>query len=101
MNHHEWVKWCFAGVAGKAKEILHIGVLSDLLNSLLVGQAKPLLDKECTKGQAYGLCRGASGGAELRSIGFFQLFPWHQGGEDPPAIAWVQRAAKKNMELLD
>ena len=48
MNHHEWVKWCFAGVAGKAKEILHICVLSDLLNSLLVGQAKSLLDKACT-----------------------------------------------------
>lgn len=67
----------------------------------VVGQAKSLLDKECTKGQAYGLCWGASGGAELRSIGFFQLFPWHQGGEEHPAIVWVQHDAKSNMELLD
>ncbi len=31
----------------------------------------------------------------------FKLFPWHQRGEEHPAVVWVQSAAKKQMELLN
>jgi hypothetical protein len=55
MNHHRWVKWCLAGVAGKTQEKLHIGIFSDLLNGLLIGQAQPLLDEERTKCQSHRL----------------------------------------------
>jgi hypothetical protein len=45
MNHHRWVKWGFAGISGKTKEILEIGVFSDLLDGLLVAQGESLLDE--------------------------------------------------------
>jgi hypothetical protein len=35
-----------AGIAGKAKEKLHVSVFSDLLDGLLIVQAKPLLDEQ-------------------------------------------------------
>ena len=101
MNHHRWVKWCLAGVAGKAEEILHLGVLSDLLYGLLVAQAKLLLDEERTKRQPHRLCRGSSGGVELRSRCFFSLVPWHQRGEEHPAVVRIQRAAKRHREICD
>jgi hypothetical protein len=47
-----------------------------------------------------GLCWSTSRGAELRGICVFQLFPWHQRGEQDHAIVRVQRSAKKQMELL-
>ncbi len=34
------------GVAGKAKDKLHVRILSDLLHALFIGQAKPLLDEQ-------------------------------------------------------
>jgi hypothetical protein len=37
----------------------------------------------------------------MRSIDFFQFYPWHQGGEEHLAVVWGQRTAKKTMELLD
>ena len=86
MNHHQWVEWCFAGIAGKAKEKLHVSILSDLLHGLFIGQAKPLLDDQRAKRQSHRLRRGASSGTELRCISCFQLFPWHQRGEEQPAI---------------
>jgi hypothetical protein len=44
---------------------------------------------------------GHVSGAELRSICFLQLFPWHQGGEDDPTVVRVQIAAKRHMKLYD
>jgi hypothetical protein len=35
-----------AGIAGKAKEKLHVSIFSNLLYGLLIGQAKPLLDEQ-------------------------------------------------------
>jgi hypothetical protein len=71
MNNHRWVEWCLAGIAGKAKEKLHISVFSDLLDGLLIGQAKPLLDEQRAKRQPHRLGRGASRGVELRGKSFF------------------------------
>jgi len=45
MNHYRSIKWSFAGISGKTKEILEIGVFSYLLDGLLVGQAKLLHDE--------------------------------------------------------
>ena len=101
MNHHQQVGWCLAGIVGKTKEELHVSIFSDLLDSLLISQAKPLLDEQRAKRQPYRLCRSASRGVELKHICFFQLFPWHQSGEDHPAVVRVQRAAKWHMEFLD
>jgi hypothetical protein len=47
-----------------------------------------------TKRQPHRLCRGASGGTELRRIGCFQLFPRHQGGEEHPAVLRIQCGAE-------
>ncbi len=66
-----------------------------------IGQAEPLLDEQRAKRQPHRLCRGASGGTELRRIGCFKLFPRHQGRENHPAVVRVQRAIKRHMELLD
>ena len=89
------------GIARKAKEKLHVSVFSDLLDGLLIGQAKQLLDEQRSKLQPHWLRRGASRGVELRGISFFQRFPWHQRREEHPAVVRVQRAAKRHMELLD
>jgi hypothetical protein len=85
----------------QTQEKLHVCVFSDLLDGLLVAQAKPLLDKQCTKRQPYRLCWGAGGWIELRGICFFQLFPWHQGEENHLAAVCVQRAAKRHIKILD
>jgi len=45
MNHHRWIKRSFAGILGKTKEILEIGVFSDLVDGLFIGQPEPLLDE--------------------------------------------------------
>jgi hypothetical protein len=45
--------------------------------------------------------RGIQWWAEMKSIGFFQFYPWHKGEEEHPAIVWGQRTAKKNRELVD
>jgi hypothetical protein len=95
------VEWCLAGIAVKAKEKLHVSILSDLLHGLFIGQAKPLLDEQRAKRQPHRLCRGTSSGTELRRIGCFQLFPRHQGGEEHPAVLRIQCAAERHMELLD
>jgi len=79
----------------------HVSICSDLLDGLLIGQAKPLFDEQCPKRQSDRLCWGASGGIELRGICFFQLFPRHQGGEDRPAVVRIQRAAKRYIKMLD
>jgi hypothetical protein len=94
MNHHRRGEWYFAGITGKAQEELYIYILSDLFDGLLVGKSKPLLDEKGAKRQACRLCRRTSREVELRCICFFQLFPRHQGGEEPPAVLWLQRAAK-------
>ena len=101
MNHHRWGEWCLGGITGKAKEKPHVSILSDLLDGLLIGQAKPLLDEQRTKRRLHRHRRGASSWVELRCICFFWLFPLHQGGEEYPAVVRVQRAAKRHMKLLD
>jgi hypothetical protein len=101
MNHRRWDEWCLTGVVGITQERLHSCVFSDLLNSDLIGQAKPLLDEERTKRQPHWFRRGAGRRVELRGICFFQLFPWHQGGEDDSTVFRVQRAAKRHMKLFD
>ena len=68
MNHHRWVERCLAGIAGKAKEKLHVTIFSNLLYGLLVGEAQPLLDEQRTERQTYRLCWSASSGVELRGI---------------------------------
>ena len=54
---------------------------SNLLDSLFVASAKPMLDKQCTKYKPYWVDQDSSGGIELRGICIHQLFPWHQRGE--------------------
>ena len=101
MNHHRRIKWRLAGVACKAKKKLRVSIFSDLLDGFLIAQAKPVFDEQRAKRQPDRLGRSASGGIELSGICFFQLFPSHQSGEDPPAVVRVQRAAKWHMEFLD
>ncbi len=101
MNHHRRIKWRLAGIDRKAKKKLHVSIFSDLLDGFLVAQAKPLFDEQRAKRQSERLGRGASCGIELRGICFFQLFPWHQSGEEHLAVVRVQRAAKRHMEFLD
>jgi hypothetical protein len=64
-----WNSW-------KTKANLQVSVFSDLLDGLLIGQAKPLLDEQRSKRQTHWLRRGASRGVELRSVCSFQRFPW-------------------------
>ena len=47
---------------------LHIGTFSDLLNSLLIGEAKPLLDEQRVKRQSHRLHSRTSRRTELRDI---------------------------------
>jgi hypothetical protein len=101
MNYHRWVEWCLAGIAGKAKEKLHVSILSDLPHGLFIGQARPLLDEQRAKRQPHRLCRDASGRTELRCLGCLQLFPRHQGREEHPAVPRIQCIPKRHMELLD
>ena len=83
---------CWNSLQSRGK--MHVSVISDLLNGLLIGQAKPLLDEQLSKRQHHWLRRGASRGVELRGICFFQRFPWHQRREEHPGVVRVQRAAK-------
>ena len=68
MSHHPWGELCLAGIAGKAREQLHVFIFSNLLDCLLVCQAQPLLDEQRTKSRPYRLSKGASCRVELRSI---------------------------------
>jgi hypothetical protein len=71
----------------QSQEKINVYNFSYLLDSLLVTQTKSLLDEQYTKRQPYRLCLGAGGWIEVRGICFLQLFPWHQGGEDQPAVS--------------
>ena len=52
------MKACFHTHESEGK--LNIGILTNLSDSLLIGQAKPLIDEQSTKRNPDGLCRGYS-----------------------------------------
>jgi hypothetical protein len=82
-------------------EKLRVRILTVLLDSLLIGQAKSLLDEQRTKRQLCWFCRSPSLGAELSGIGCFYLVRWHQRDEKNLAVLPVQCAAKRQMKLLE
>jgi len=65
---YRWVGWCLNGIIKKTKEELHLSIFSDLRDVILIGQVKPLLDEQRTKGQSYRLCGSARRRVELRQI---------------------------------
>ncbi len=113
--HHRWVERYLAGIAGKAKEKLHVSVFSDLLDGLLIGQAKPLLDERRSKRQPHRLRRGASRGVELRDICLFQRLSessvppkgtWNSSIESWPLlciryICGVQRLQQSSIAMIE
>jgi len=73
INHHGRGEWRLNRIARKTKEKLHVRILANLLASLLIGLAEPLLDEQRAKRHPHRLRWGASRGVEPSGIGFFQL----------------------------
>ena len=71
-------------------------IFSDLLDGLLNGQAKPLLDKQRSKRQPHWLCRGASRGVELRHMLLTALLMASESRRAPsgPSPAYRQKALR-------
>jgi hypothetical protein len=78
MKFHRSIKWCFSQTACKTNEKLHVVIRLDPHDGFLVALAKTLLDEQVAKHQAYRIGRNASCLAELRVMGFCQLFPWNR-----------------------